>query len=72
MVSMLATLFFTAVFGVAVWTIVATIRPQFERIQFLLRYGPVPETPLPGQQRVMLRGRAVPVRVTPVRHRAAA
>ncbi|MDF7773973.1 hypothetical protein P1X14_01835 [Sphingomonas sp. AOB5] len=74
MVAILGTLFFTAVLGIAIWSIVETVRPRMGRIVFLLQYGPVIGTPLPPvNPRVTVRGRNVPLRMqVPARLRAAA
>jgi hypothetical protein len=73
MVAILGTLFFMAVLGVSIWSIVESVRPRIGRIAFLLQYGPVGGTELPPAPRVTLRGRQVPVRMTmPAQFRAAA
>lgn len=73
MVALLGTLFFAAVMGIAIWSIVETARPRMGRILFLLQYGPVIGTPLPAPARVTVRGRSVPLRMqVPARLRAAA
>jgi len=72
MVALLGTLFFMAVMGVSIWSIVDSVGPRLGRIAFLLQYGPVGAEPLPPV-RVTLRGRTVPLRMTvPARLRAAA
>ena len=73
MVAILGTMFFMAVMGVSIWSIVDSVGPRLGRIAFLLQYGPVGGGELPPAPRVTLRGRSVPVRMTvPARVRAAA
>ena len=73
MVAILGTMFFMAVMGVSIWSIIDSVRPRIGRIAFLLQYGPVGGAELPPTPRVTLRGRTVPVRMTvPARLRAAA
>lgn len=69
----LSLLLFGTALTAAVWSIVATVRPQLGRILFLLQYGPLTAPALPPAPRVTLRGRPVPMRMTvPARLRAAA
>ncbi|MES2442453.1 MAG: hypothetical protein V4574_06450 [Pseudomonadota bacterium] len=66
-------LLFGAAFAASIWAMIATIRPRFGRILFLLQYGPLTASALPPAPRVTLRGRPVPMRMTvPARLRAAA
>lgn len=63
-------LLFLATLGLAGWTIVSTIRPQFDRIAMLLTQGAAadmhPALPAPA----MVRGRPVRVRQQPARKTA--
>ena len=72
MAAIFGTLFFLAVFAVALWSIVDSVRPQLGRILFLLQYGPVIGAELPPAPRTMARQRPMPVRSTAPRLRLAA
>jgi hypothetical protein len=75
MAAVLGALFFTAVFALAVWSLVDTVRSRLGRILFLLQYGSAVGAELPPRARVTSRGRpapAAPAQVFPRRMRAAA
>jgi hypothetical protein len=72
MAAVAGAIFFLSVLGFALWSIVASVRPQLGRIAFLLRYEPAIGAELPQRARITSRGCPAPVRLAPHRLRAAA